>query len=536
MGERNWGRQALAFASAGIVGVAGCSFLLDTDKLQGGPALVPQQDPTDGAVGQPDASSPPGDGSIVVDAAGGDASQRACVSSLECEDDNDLCTLDECDTEKRACKARVSWSGHPKISPIGSAAIPFTADDIALPTIAADASDIYVAAWYKTKDATDVRLIRYDVQAPAVLPVQYELSDLNVKASIKGVSGFRSSPGMLMTPLPTRRLELAVAADPKGDGQVGVYRETLDPSSPIKVVTQPIPVAVSTRDYAADGMRVTPRMFRTRTGVAPTSSMTVAVMWPQAGKLMFHDGTGSTAPLRIIDVPGKQVVNAVPVPGESLSVFGAALELGSQTEGETKLWSSGREELLHSLSSVETVGPRYGISTTQIEEGSFASRPLSLIFWSYGKEKGHQIDSVAASCDKECKTVALAPQGSSIDTGALPAVASARAVSLTERNLALAFTVTNAQSLDQEQVTHVLVMWAAKVKNGDLSTLELASPTFNVLETVTVPAQVPLGRVIGQPVVAVTPNGQVMVAWVLRDLKTQQASLHTKRYAISNCP
>jgi hypothetical protein len=515
-----------------VVGLSACSLLLDTESLQkkgsattttgsGGSA-------GNGGMGGDDG----GDAMAVKDGPAYEAG-RPCNSDSDCLPglDVDGCILYTCGpADDRTCKPPKPNTGGLGVVAAGAIETVLTADEIGYPSIVADGSEFLMGTWHRTGVATDVLLVKY----PA-LPQGSAKVELSALAGATFRS-YASSPGIITRSGVPRRMRMLLAAERVGDaGGVGMHLVDLDVpmnSNNVKLSTpQPTPADLGISGYDTRPRSFPPRMFPSQN---PLVMPDPSGMWIQQQKLFTFDGTTAKEAFST-----KHVLGFSPLAG--MGGVHAALETAEIVDGgngveRTELWSDGSATLISLVG--DDPGARRGVSSTSTtESGSNAN----ILAWSFEPRMGlPQYDYAAAFClGNSCSSVALPNMGMAIPA-VFPELASMGVMgSKTDRDIVQAFEVIFADTMQPTMADSVLFAGASRftIRSADLSngsTQQMNPPLF-IVDVEAGPIGLAAGDVLGPSSVAVTNDGQILVAWVVHPTTTT-AVLKARRFSIKTCP
>jgi hypothetical protein len=260
-------------------------------------------------------------------------------------------------------------------------------------------------------------------------------------------------------------------------------------------------------------------------------------MWIQQQKLFTFDGMAAKEAFN-----AKRVTGFIPLAG--LGVH-AALQTAEGGDGgppieRTELWSDGSATLISLVG--DQPGPRRGVSSTfTTESGSSAN----LMGWSFDDRTGiPQFKAAAAFClGASCSSVALPNQQADVPS-VFPELASNRVMgSMTDRYVVQAFEVIIADPMQPTMAATVFAAGASQfsIRSADLSssTSKEINPPLFIVDVASGPIGLPPGDVIGPSSIAVTGDGQILIAWVVHQTMPggqRVAILKARRYTIRTCP
>jgi hypothetical protein len=509
----------VGLALALCVAAAACTALLDTASLQRGAG---------GAGGQGGEADAGSDGA--ADAR--DAAAKSCTSDADCLPglEVDGCTVYACGPpDDRTCRAPQPNSGGLGIVSAGSVETIMTADDIGYPSLLSDGSDIVMAVWHRTGSASDILVRKYGA---------YPQTGAGAELSAIAPGMFRaygSSPGLMVRPGIPRRVRLLLAADRIADAGSGMAMRLLDIDVPalnnnLKLsAMQPTPTDLGIAGYDRSPRSFPPRLFI-------NGPFDPAGMWIQQNKLYYFDGMGAREAYS-----GKRVIGFSPLFGAT--GVHAALETatvdadGGTGPSRTELWSDGSAALV-SLDG-DQPGIRRGLTSTYASE---SNANINLIAWSFEpKTNLPALFYRAAFCGgimgMSCTSYALMNQPDTIPA-VLPELTSVE-VNSTDRDVLQTFEVIFADTTELNVANSALFASVARFSLPSSDLTKGSSKTMNPPLFFVDLQQGPLGAqpgdVLGPSSVAITQNGQLLVAWVVRP-SNSGAVLRARRYLVKTCP
>ncbi|MET0596213.1 MAG: hypothetical protein ABW133_26185, partial [Polyangiaceae bacterium] len=449
-------RLALAFL---VVGASGCSLALDTDALKKG---------TGGAGGSG------GSGGTGGTLDGGAEGGVACNSDLDCQpvDAVNGCNRYQCGPNK-TCTGPVPYSGLGVVSIAGNVAeTADEADDIGMPVLLADGTDLILAAWKKNGATTNIVIRKYDEDRPELSAVTAELNAITM-GRFESVS---SSPALIVRGVP-RKLRMLGAAKPTGVAATGMYQLDVDLANLRMSAMQPAKADVGVTGYDTNPRGPAPRFLPTLVGEP-------AGMWIQQGKLFGFDATGGGELFG-----SKRVIGFAPLAANAgLHAALETTELGStDDQGQTELWTRNSPSLT-SLINDQPGARRRGVATTATgAEGS--GGPLNFVVWAFEKAGTASLFYAAAGCDaNSCASIGSpAGTGDVILPATDPAVASARVGMTSERDLAVTFELSGPDPLRPGMTNTALIGGLSRLgpnpDGGTLASTALNPPSFIVAYT-----------------------------------------------------
>jgi hypothetical protein len=520
--------RSIGFAClSSFAGVTACSLLLDTESLQGGTTATSVTATTGaGGSGQGGAGGGDRDAMATKDAPAFEAG-RACNSDTDCLPglDVDGCTLYTCGgSDDRTCKPPKPNTGGLGIVAAGPIDVVMTADEIGYPSVLADGSDFVMGAWHKTGAATDVLLVKY--------PPSQGAAKVELSALAPGVfRSYGSSPGFVTRTQVPRKIRMLLAAERLGDaGGMGMRLVDLD----VPTLNNNVKLAnMQPADPGVGGYDTPPRSFPPRM-IAPMSIVQEpAGMWIQQEKLYYFDGTVAAE-----GFGAKRVLGFSPLGGPGVH---AALETAEPMDGgsgpqRTELWSAGSATLI-SLTG-DQPGPRRGVASTFASEGG---SNVNFVAWSFDSRTGiPQFNYVAAFClGASCSSLALPGQDMKIPAVFPELTSSGVMGNPTSRDVVQSFEVVLADPTQTSKATSVLFAGASRFNfpSPDLtmgSSAEMNPPIF-IVDTASGDIGLAPGEVLGPSSVAVTADGQILIAWVVHP-GPGMSVLKARRFAIKKCP
>jgi hypothetical protein len=493
-----------------LLGTSACSLLLDTASLQKG-------DGGHAADAMPEADAPSDAG-------------KSCTSDIDCvPPDLDGCMIHTCaaDGGPKTCNPPTSNSGGLGITVAGSIETVLTADDIGYPSLLADGSDFVMAVWHKSGTTTDVLVRKYPAYPQA--PGGAELS-----AIAPGMfRSYASSPGLVTRVAVPRKVRFLLAADLLGDADSGTGMRLVDIDVPslnnnLKLsATQPTPADLGIGGYDTRARAFPPRMM-------PNGVMEPVGMWIQQQKLFYFDGASAREAFSAKHVLGFSPLFAT-------TGVHAALETSDDVDGgpgtdRTELWSDGSATLI-SLDG-DQPGARRGVSSTFTNE---SNANANFVAWAFEPKNGVAAWNYAgALCGgPSCASAALPGQQTTIPA-MFPELASNRVTgSMIDRDIVQTFQVVIPDMTQATMATTVLFAGASRftIPSADLtkgSTKEMNPPLF-VVDAASGPMGLAPGEIVGPSSVAVTSDGQVLIAWVVRPTPST-AVLKARRFLVKTCP
>lgn len=482
-----------------VVGASACSVVLDTDALQKG---------TGGAGG--------GGGS---GGTGGTDAGIACNSDLDCQPLEAVngCNRYQCGANK-TCSAPVPYTGLGVVSIAGGVTeAADEADDIGMPVLLADGTDIFLAAWKKDGATTNIVLRKYDEEHPELGAMDVELNAITM-GRFESVS---SSPGLMVRGVP-RKLRMLGAAKPMGVAATGMYQLDVDVASLRMSAMQPTKADVGVPGYDTNPRGPAPRLLP-----GPALAEPVGV-WIQQGRLFGFDASGGGELFGT-----KRVIGFSPLAASAgLHVALETTELGStDDQGQTELWTRGSPALT-SLMNDQPGARRRGVAATAT--GAEGSGILNFVVWAFEKAGTASLFYAAAGCDaNSCASIGSpAGTGDVILPATEPAVASARVGTTSERDLAVTFELSapdpNRPGMTNTALVGGLSRLGPNPDGGTLSSTALNPASFVVAYTTQGSAA------ISPSAVVMTSGGTMMVAWV--DRSANRAILKTRRFQVKSCP
>ncbi len=539
--ETRWG---VAAALTSFLLLGGCSFLIDTNKLQKGGSA--------GAAGQAGSGGALDAGDDVSDAGGADVSQPdadaapGCTDDLACLDD-DPCTVDTCNLTSGKCEhSPFQGIGLVNESMVGSgqdytAIVQPGVDQIGLPVLTADGESFWLGYWYEvgsgTSGASRDVVIKHYQATPSAAPVEaslksgsFSLDDLFTSPALV-VRQFKSLGDAGVT---AKRLAVVVGGDVTGAG-AGVYVRMLDPDSLQPAGSTVVPPMLQ------GGM--SPSDFADPVNSAPAALVMddhLVFTWVYGAKLYTWDAhlggvVNQTAEKH--DVPN-DVLNAVPIQGTNIGFkadFGAVLEI-AKTGGiySTDLWTHGNDQTLKNLEP--NSGARLGVAA-----GAFLDPPddLSIVAWSYESATGPVIKSGGAVCGGTDCNAAAFPGNSSSNEGAgmYPAISSTwLSAYSTVRGVAISQVLHKRDGADAGAAYSAVIATAMALDpNADAGSTQsyVNPPVLLVRGPVASASDKPKDSPYGHTAIAVTASGSIMVAWVEKD--NGKMSLRARRYGTKQC-
>lgn len=509
------------------IGVPACTALLDTGSLQKGGT-------TTGAGGAGgDVPIDAGDESS-SDVAVGEAG-KDCMSDTDCLPGLDFngCFLYVCADGK--CQPPKPNTGNLGIQSTGPVETIMSATEIGYPSLLADGTDFVMAVWHRNGTATDVLVRKY----PA-----YPQSPGGAELSALAPGMFRaygSSPGLISRPALPRKIRFLLAADRVGDSGTGLAMRQVDIDVPtlnnnLKVSAMQPPIA----DLGVTGYDTKPRAFPPR--MMANGLQEPAGMWVQQQKLYYFDGT-----LAAEGYSTKRVLGFVPLAGGGVhaALQTAAFAAAAGVE-RTELWSQGSATLV-ALDGDQSA-PRRGVTATFTNESGLTA---NLVGWSFEPAPGMpQANYTAALCSgASCSSIALsmvsgdpdagASQISSIASAMFPELASARVTgSMVDRDVVQTFEVPGKDPTQADAAVTLLFATASRfnIPSVDLtkSSSKPMNPSVFVVDAASAPTTIAPSDVVGPSSVAITSDGQVLIAWVVHP-SANMAVLKARRYAVKSC-
>ncbi|HEX9295636.1 MAG TPA: hypothetical protein VF881_07370 [Polyangiaceae bacterium] len=500
---RSW-RVVLA---ACFIGASACSLFLDTDSLQA----------KEGSSGSSGTAGSSGSD------AGNDAAVKTCETDLDCipfTTDVDGCLFYGCSADKTCLPPQP----HPgfAIASVGGEETVLQSDDIGYPSLVADTSDIVMGVWERNGTATDVLVRKYP-------PYPASPASVTLSALVGGlVEAYGSSPGMIIRSTVPRSVRLLLALDPFGAASMGMHQIDLDIpalNSTLKL-TSPQPTK---GDLEIAGYDTSPRASAPR--MMPNGFQEPSGMWAQQEQLYYFDGT-----IANVAFGAKRVLGFTVLAGYGVHAALETAELGDAgaTMSKTEVWSMGSASLA-SLNGDELGARRSGVTATSTAEGL----TTNFISWSFeSATTGPQLKFSAASCfGNSCTAIGA---DSPPIPGVAPQLASARVMgSNIDRDMVQTFAAAILVDRDLGTTTYGFLGGVSRLTLPDAEFAHVVTKTMNpalfLIDSTTVPSTVAAGELFGPSSVAITNDGQILVAWVTRPM-LNRAVLKTRRYQVKMCP
>jgi hypothetical protein len=503
--------------------LSACSLLLDTESLQKKETTTSTGAGTGGS-GQ--GGSDGGDG--LKDAPAYEAG-KPCSSDTDCLPgvDIDGCILYACGTgENPTCQVPKPNTGGLGIVVAGPVETVMTADDIGYPSLLADGSDFVMGAWHKNGVATDVLLVKYPAYPQGSAKVE-------LSALASGVlKSYASSPGFVPHAGVPRKVRMLLAAERLGDaGGTAMHLVDLDvptANNNLKLSN----VQPTQADLGISGYDTRPRSFPPRMMPGATALQEPSGMWIQQQALYTFDGATAKEAYS-----AKHVLGFSPLVGPGVHAALETAEIvdgGSGTE-RTEIWSDGSATLVSLVD--DQPGTRRGVTSTfTAESGSNAN----LLAWSFEPKMGlPQYNYAKVFClGDSCSSAAL-PNQQMVTPATFPELSSVQiAGSTVDRDIVEAFEVMFADPMQTTMADSVLVAGASRftILSADLSkgTTKQMNPPLFIVDVAAGPIGLAPGEVVGPYSVAITADGQILIAWVVRPTPTQ-AILKARRYLVKMC-
>jgi hypothetical protein len=496
-----------------VVGASACSLLLDTGSLQ--------QSGAGGATGSGGA-----DAMAPSDASGESVVGKRCMSDTDClpSVEIDGCTFYPCGADM-TCQPPRTNSGNLGVVSAGTVETVMNADDIGYPSLLADGGDVVMAVWHKTGTTTDVLIRKY----PA-----YPLGGAGVELSAIAPGMFKSyasSPGIITRTALPRKMRLLLAAERTGDagGTTGMRLVDVDVpaglNNNLRLSTmQPVPA-----DLGVTGYDTRPRSFPPR--MMANGFQEPAGMWVQQQKLYYFDGAIAAEAFST-----KRVLGFMPLAPGGGGVH-AALQTSDIADGgngteRTELWSQGSATLV-SLDG-DQPGPRRGVSSTFTNESGLIA---NLVGWAFAPRSGiPALNYTAALCGgASCSSVALSMSPSVVPNATFPELTSVRVTgSMVDRDVLQAFQIAFAGASQPIMAGTALFGSASRFT---IPSIDLTKSSSKAMNPTVFPVDIVFmaGDVLGPSSVAITSDGQMLIAWVVRPTPST-AVLRARRYLVKTCP
>jgi len=464
-----------------------------------------------------------------IDASGENVVGKSCKSDTDClpSVEIDGCTLYTCGADM-TCQPPSSNSGKLGVVSAGTVESVMNADDFGYPSLLVDGGEVLMAVWHKTGTTTDVLVRKY---------AAYPLGGAGVELSVIAPGMFRSyasSPGLIVrSPLP-RKVRLLLAAERTDDAGSGTGMRQVDIDVPAGLnnnlrlsAMQPAPA-----DLGVTGYDTRPRAFAPR--MLPNGFQEPAGMWVQQQKLYYFDGAIAAEAFST-----KRVLGFMPLAGGGVH---AALQTSDLADGgagteRTELWSQGSATLV-SLDG-DQPGPRLGVSATFTNESGLIA---NLVGWSFVPRTAiPSLNYTAALCGgASCSSVALSMMQPAIQYATFPELTSARVTgSMVDRDILQTFEVTVPDSSQPTMAGTVLFGSASRFTIPSLDLTQSSSKAMNPpifpIDVASGAIARPPGDVLGPSSAAITSDGQMLVAWVVRPTPNT-AILRARRYLVKTCP
>lgn len=519
-------RLSLALGSL-LIGASACSLLLDTESLRKGSTTTGST----GAGGGADIDAGD-DGSADAAGEGG----KACTSDTDCLPglDVDGCSLYVCGADQR-CEPPKPNSGKLGIVSTGAVETVTTANEIGYPSLLADGTDLIMAVWHRTGTVTDVLFRKYPAypQGPA---------DAELSALATGMfRSYDSSPGLISRPAIPRKIRLLLAADGLADaGQGGMHLLDID----VPTLNNNMKLSAmqpATPDLGVTGYDTKPRAFPPR--LMANGLLEPTGMWIQQQKLYYFDGSLATEAFS-----AKRVLGFVPLAGGGVHAALQTAATGAATGVErTELWSQGSTTLV-ALDN-DQPAPRRGVTGTSTAESGLTA---NLVGWAFEPTPGApQADYTAAICaGASCSSIALSMISGGPDSGAsqssilpgaqFPELTSARVTgSMVDRDVLQAFEISVPDKTQSDVAVTALFAGATRfnIPSVDFgkSTTTPMNPSLFLVDLASASTTVAPSDVLGPASVAITSDGQILIAWVVHP-STNMAVLKARRYQVKTCP
>jgi hypothetical protein len=507
--------RIVGLALALFASAAACSELLDTDSLQ-------SKSGTTGAGGT--------GGQSGANDAMTDAPAKTCTGDADCLPgvEIDGCTVYACGpAEDRTCRPPHPNSGALGIVSAGSVETVMTADDIGYPSLLVDGGDIIMGVWHRTGSTSDVLLRKYPAypQTGAGL----ELSEIT-----NGMfKSYASSPGMIVKQAVPRRVRLLVAAERTGDAGAGTGMRLVDIDVPaignnlkFSIVQPPL------ADVGVTGYDTRPRLFAPRLLANGTAEPTG--MWIQQGKFFYFDGAAAREAYSAKKVLGYSPLSGATGVHAALETTVTDADGGNTGPSRTELWSDGSAALA-SLDG-DQPGARHGVTSTYANESGSS---INLVAWSFEPKVGVPALNyrVALCAAMSCTSLALTGQSDAIPA-MFPEMTSVP-VSATDRDVLQSFEIIFADTTQPTLADSALFASVSRfnIPSPDLtkgSSTPINPPVF-IVDLAQGPLGAAAGDVLGPSSVAITRDGQLMVAWVVHPTPSTSV-LRARRYLVKTCP
>jgi hypothetical protein len=211
----------------------------------------------------------------------------------------------------------------------------------------------------------------------------------------------------------------------------------------------------------------------------------------------------------------------------------------------TELWSQGSATLV--ALDGDPPAPRRGVTATFTNESGLTA---NLVGWSFDGASGPQTNYTAALCaGASCSSVALSmisgggpdagPSQFSIPGAIFPEMTSARVTgSMVDRDVLQSFEISVKDNTQTDVAVTALFASASRfnipsVDLGKSSSRPMNPPIF-LVDAASAPTTVAPGEVLGPSSVAVTSDGQMLIAWVVHP-SSNMAVLKARRYLVKTC-